>query len=169
MQHKFQQYSRKCLALLDQMGGEVTEDISPVHFPEDLYKLAKKSEPERLTWFVAQVLQEVSELMDGALEEVEEEEEESKEEESKEEGEEVLQWEEKEVKDFMSTLDTQLEGTLSCVHSKNKKSRRLHLYFKKLRNETVEKMEDKVKAWELVRKEVRNHLRRVNHLASIHI
>ncbi len=57
-------------------------------------------QPERLTWFVAQVLQEVSELMDGALEEMEEEEE-SKEEERKEveeeEGEEVLQWEEKEV------------------------------------------------------------------------
>ncbi|KAL2078648.1 hypothetical protein ACEWY4_026333 [Coilia grayii] len=149
MQHKFQQYSKKYLILLEEMGGKVTEDSVGVHFPDELYKLAKKSEPERLSWFVAQVLEEVSELLDGDLEDAD--------------------WDEKKVKDFMSTLDTQLDGTLSCVGSKTRRNKRLHLYFKKLRNETLGKMEDKTQAWELIRKEVYNHLRRVNHLASIHI
>ncbi|XP_076155012.1 interferon a3-like [Alosa pseudoharengus] len=78
----------------------------------------------------------------------------------------------------MSTLDTQLVATQSCVVSKTKGNERLqvvsktkgneklHLYFENLRNETLGTMEDKAKAWELIRKEVHRHLTKVDLLAS---
>ncbi|XP_042563122.1 interferon a3-like isoform X1 [Clupea harengus] len=145
-QHKFQQYSRTCLTLLEEMGEKIVDDSVGVHFPEELYKLARKSQPQRLTWFISQVLDEVSQLLEEDLD--------------------TVAWDEKKMKDFMSTLNTQLEGTESCVVSKMKKSKRLNLYFKKLRNETLGKMEDEAQAWELIRKEVHKHLKWVDLLAS---
>ncbi|XP_031416547.1 interferon a3-like [Clupea harengus] len=127
-------------------GEKIVDDSVGVHFPEELYKLARKSQPQRLTWFISQVLDEVSQLLEEDLD--------------------TVAWDEKKMKDFMSTLNTQLEGTESCVVSKMKKSKRLNLYFKKLRNETLGKMEDEAQAWELIRKEVHKHLKWVDLLAS---
>ncbi|XP_062381925.1 interferon a3-like [Sardina pilchardus] len=75
-------------------------------------------------------------------------------------------WDQKKLKDFMSTLDTQLVATQSCVVSKNKETERLHLYFEDLRNVTLGTMENKTKASELIRKEVHHHLTKVDLLAS---
>ncbi|XP_041939167.1 interferon a3-like isoform X1 [Alosa sapidissima] len=145
MQHKFPQYSRNYLTLLEEMGEKITEDNVGLNFPDELYRLARKSQPERIIWFIAQVLDEVSLLLDENVT--------------------AVAWDQKKLKDFMSTLDTQLVATQSCV-SKTKGNKRLHLYFKKLRNETLGKMEDKAKAWELIRKEVHRHLTKVDLLAS---
>ncbi|KAG5262954.1 hypothetical protein AALO_G00280850 [Alosa alosa] len=77
-------------------------------------------QPERIIWFIAQVLDEVSLLLDENVT--------------------AVAWDQKKLKDFMSTLDTQLVATQSC--------------------------EDKSKAWELIRKEVHHHLTKVDLLAS---
>ncbi|XP_076155262.1 interferon a3-like [Alosa pseudoharengus] len=111
-----------------------------------------------IIWFIAQVLDEVSLLLDENVT--------------------AVAWDQKKLKDFMSTLDTQLVATQSCVVSKTKGNERLqvvsktkgneklHLYFENLRNETLGTMEDKAKAWELIRKEVHRHLTKVDLLAS---
>ncbi|XP_062382980.1 interferon a3-like [Sardina pilchardus] len=144
MQDKFPQYSRTYLTLLEEMGEKITEDSVGVHFPDELYRLARKSQPERIIRFIAQVLDEVSILLDEDLN--------------------VVAWDQKKLKDFMSTLDTQLVATQSCVN-KTKGNKRLHLYFRKLRSETLQ-MGDKAQAWELIRKEVHRHLTKVDLLAS---
>ncbi|XP_041939397.1 interferon a3-like isoform X2 [Alosa sapidissima] len=170
MQHKFPQYSRTCLTLLKEMGEKIVEDNVGVHFPDALYRVARKQQPERIIWFIAQVLDEVSLLLDENVT--------------------TVAWDQKKLKDFMSTLDTQLVATQSCVVpktkgnerlqvvsktkgnerlqvvSKTKGNERLHLYFENLRNETLGTMEDKAKAWELIRKEVHHHLTKVDLLAS---
>ncbi|MED6253370.1 hypothetical protein ATANTOWER_027769, partial [Ataeniobius toweri] len=47
-----------------------------------------------------------------------------------------------------------------------KKNTKLHLYFKRLSNEILKKMGHSAEAWELIRKEIKDHLIRADHLVS---
>uniref|UniRef100_A0A668ADP1 Interferon a3-like n=1 Tax=Myripristis murdjan TaxID=586833 RepID=A0A668ADP1_9TELE len=107
MDHKFSQQSKSALDELRTMGGNYTQNSSGVDFPTGLYEQAE----DRLN-FMAQVLEEVVHLF--------------------EEDWDSMPWPETTVNNFLSVVNQQEEGVRSCIVNQGKKSKKLHMYFKRL-------------------------------------
>ncbi|XP_035603508.1 interferon phi 4 isoform X1 [Oncorhynchus keta] len=143
--HKFLQHSETLMNLLNIMGGEFTTDSVDIPFPEDLYEQAEHLPTDDTIWFILQTLDKIAELFDGELHSV---------------------WDEKKVEIFLNVLTSQSDGLQSCVRAQKKNSKNLQMYFKRLNNHVLKRMAYSAHAWELVRKEVRTHLRRLVLLGS---
>ncbi|XP_037836933.1 interferon a3-like [Kryptolebias marmoratus] len=146
MDHKFRQFSENSLNLLEMMGNNSTnstedEEESAVAFPHHLYGQAARASAEEKVAFTAQVLKEVSALL--------------------EEDDGSSSWEEVTAENFLSVVNKQAEELLSC-----KKNTKLHLYFRRLSAQVLKKRGHSAEAWELIRREVRGHLMRADHLIS---
>ncbi|XP_071781285.1 interferon phi 4 [Centroberyx gerrardi] len=144
MDHKFGQHSESSLALLRVMGGSFTMDTTEVPFPDNLYTQASTASSAHQLDFMVQTLEEMAGLF--------------------EEDQQAVSWEESSVDDFLNVVAQQAEGLRSCMVSQ-KKSNKLHMYFKRL-SHVLKRKGHSAEAWELIRKEIRMHLLKIDLLAS---
>uniref|UniRef100_A0A7N8XHS0 Uncharacterized protein n=1 Tax=Mastacembelus armatus TaxID=205130 RepID=A0A7N8XHS0_9TELE len=142
MDHKFGQYSKNYLDLLNTMANNSTNrteeaEVDTVAFPSDLYSQAAKASAEDKLGFTVQILEEVALLF--------------------EKDHSSASWDSSTVENFLNIVTMQANSLHSCVSlSHKKKNKKLHMYFKRLLAE----------AWELIRKEIQTHLMRTDLLVS---
>ncbi|XP_014048253.2 interferon a3 isoform X3 [Salmo salar] len=74
----------------------------------------------------------------------------------------AVTWDKKNLDDFLNILERQLENLKSCVSPAKKPERRLKRYSKELNRKVLRKMNYSAQAWELIRKETRRHLQRLD-------
>ncbi|KAM7381332.1 hypothetical protein PAMA_012270 [Pampus argenteus] len=152
LDQKFTQYSEKSLELLGTMvnnnSSNTAEDAEhEVAFPQDLYTQASKASAVERLGFMVQILEQVAVLF--------------------EETHNSTSWEENTVENFLSVITQQADGLSSCIWShKMKKNKKLHMYFKRLSGHILHRMGHSAEGWELIRKETKIHLFKVNQLVS---
>uniref|UniRef100_A0A3Q2DVB8 Interferon a3-like n=1 Tax=Cyprinodon variegatus TaxID=28743 RepID=A0A3Q2DVB8_CYPVA len=139
MDHKFRQYSQSSLNLLDMLAN-----IWP--FPHHLYTQASRTSAEGKLAFTVQILREVSALIV--------------------ENDSSSSWGEITVEYFLNVVNKQADELQSCVSLSHIPNRRLHTYFKRLSHGIFRQMGHSTEAWELIRREIKVHLFRVDHLVS---
>uniref|UniRef100_A0A7N8XJM7 Interferon phi 4 n=1 Tax=Mastacembelus armatus TaxID=205130 RepID=A0A7N8XJM7_9TELE len=140
MDHKFGQYSKNYLDLLNTMVSEA--EVDTVAFPSDLY-----SQAEDKLGFTVQILEEVALLF--------------------EKDHSSASWDSSTVENFLNIVTMQANSLHSCVSlSHKKKNKKLHMYFKRLSHHVLERMGHSAEAWELIRKEIQTHLMRTDLLVS---
>ncbi|KAK2820658.1 hypothetical protein Q5P01_023617 [Channa striata] len=153
MDHKFRQFSKNSLDLIDTMASNSTnttaddeEDVT-VTFPDDLYSQASKASDDQKLAFTVQVLKEVVVLF--------------------EEDHSSASWPESTVENFLNIMTRQADGLHSCIRShSHKKNKKLHMYFKRLSHHVLKNKGHSAEAWELIRKEITNHVMRTDQLVS---
>ncbi|XP_069373684.1 interferon a3 [Paralichthys olivaceus] len=150
MDHKFKQISEESLDLLEMMAHNSTnstEDVE-VSFPNDLYNQTSQASAEDKLAFTVQVLEEVVLLF--------------------EEDHSAASWEERRLEDFRNIVSRQADGLRSCIVSDGhkKKNKKLHMYFKRLSRHLLHQLGYTADSWELIRKEIQNHLMRSHLLLS---
>ncbi|KAK2820659.1 hypothetical protein Q5P01_023618 [Channa striata] len=153
MDHKFRQFSKNSLDLIDTMVIDSThttvddeKDVT-VTFPDDLYSQASKASDDDKLAFTVQVLKEVVVLF--------------------EEDHSSASWQESTVENFLNIMTQQADGLHSCIrNNSHTKSQKLHMYFKRLSHHVLKNKGHSAEAWELVRKEVKTHLQRTDQLVS---
>ncbi|XP_033975680.1 interferon a3-like [Trematomus bernacchii] len=153
MQHKFQQFSKNSLVLIDSMGNNSTNTTNTtvdarVGFPNHLYNQASKASAEDKLSFTVQILEEMVVLF---------EEDNSK-----------ASWEEIREENFLQVVTQVADGLRSCIgsHSYKRKNKKIQMYFKRLSSHVLEQMDNSAQAWELIRKEMKTHLVRADLLCS---
>ncbi|XP_071265506.1 interferon a3-like isoform X1 [Salvelinus alpinus] len=146
IRHHYGHLSAEYLSLLDQMGGDITKQDAPVFFPTSLYRHIDDSEFEDKVRFLKETIYQITKLFDGNMKSV--------------------TWDKKSLDDFLNILERQLENLNSCVSPAMKPERRLKRYFKKLNKKVLRKMNYSAQAWELIRKETKRHLQRLDILAA---
>ncbi|XP_050979913.1 interferon phi 4 [Labeo rohita] len=133
IEDKFKQYHGISLDLIRKMGEKIHNDhenINPI--PHDLINSHREAEPEKQILFVIQALMEITVLFDDA----------------------VVPWDAKKLEGFLIVMHEQINGLRSCGAYKIKKNKKLHLYFKRLRQMTEVNKKDGGQSWEIVRKRV---------------
>ncbi|XP_045570189.1 interferon alpha 2 isoform X1 [Salmo salar] len=146
IRHHYGHLSSEYLSLLDQMGGDITKQDAPVFFPTSLYRHIDDGEVEDKVRFLKETIYQITKLFDGNMKSV--------------------TWDKKNLDDFLNILERQLENLNSCVSPAMKPERRLKRYFKKLNKNVLRKMNYSAQAWELIRKETKRHLQRLDILAA---
>ncbi|XP_038844496.1 interferon a3-like [Salvelinus namaycush] len=71
-------------------------------------------------------------------------------------------WDKKKLDHFLNILERQFENLNSCVSPAKIPERRLKRYFKNLNRMVLRKMNYSALAWELIRKETKHHLERLD-------
>ncbi|XP_029132646.2 interferon a3-like [Labrus bergylta] len=153
MDHKFRQFSKTSLDLLDTMAHNSTnstEDAEVKHtvsFPHELYSQADKAAAADKLSFTVQVLNEMETLLNKNHS--------------------SASWEEKTVDSFLGVVSRQADGLHSCIrsHGHKKHNKKLHMSFKRL-SHVLEQMGHSAEAWELIRKEIKTHLMRADLLIT---
>ncbi|KAK2876869.1 hypothetical protein QQF64_004290 [Cirrhinus molitorella] len=133
IEHKFKQHHGISLDLIRKMGEKIhndNKDINPI--PHELINNHREAEPEKQILFVIQALMEITVLFDDA----------------------AVPWDAKKMEDFLTVMHEEINGLRSCGAYKMKRNKKLHLYFKGLRQMTELKKEDGSQSWEIVRKRV---------------
>ncbi|XP_030610770.1 interferon a3-like [Archocentrus centrarchus] len=149
MDHKFKQHNEETLNLLDAMANNSTNSTEledTVVFPNHLYRQASKASAEEKLAFTAQILEEVAALF--------------------EEDHSSASWEESTVRNLLNIVNKQAEELRSCIGSHKKKNKKLRMYFKRLSHHILKQMGHSAEAWELIRKETKDHLMRAEQLTS---
>ncbi|XP_034564296.1 interferon phi 4 isoform X1 [Notolabrus celidotus] len=153
MDHKFRQFSKDSFDLLDTMANNstnITEDAEARHtvaLPHELYSQASKAAAEDKVIFTVQILDETMTLF------------------SKNHS--AASWEEKTVDNFLGVVSRQADGLRSCIrsHGHKKHNKKLHMSFKRLTHVLQQKGHG-AEVWELIRKEIKSRLMRVDQLIS---
>ncbi|XP_064843496.1 interferon a3-like [Oncorhynchus masou masou] len=140
IRHHYGLLSEEYLSLLDQMGGDITEQEAPVFFPESLYIDDAKFEDK--VRFRNETIYQITKMFDGNMK--------------------AVTWDKKKLDDFLNILEGQFENLKSCVSPAKKPERRLKRYFKKLNRKVLRKMNYSAQAWELIRKETKHNLQRLD-------
>ncbi|XP_041819298.1 interferon phi 4 [Chelmon rostratus] len=149
---KFKEHSDSSLVLLDAMANNSTNttDASAVEdtvgFPNELYSQASEAATEYKLAFTVQILEEVAALF--------------------EEDHSLASWEQRTADDFVNVVAKQAGGLRSCIGSHGHKNKKLHRYFTRLSRHLLKKMGHSAAAWEMIRKEIQEHLNRVALLFS---
>ncbi|KAI9541156.1 hypothetical protein NQZ68_032939 [Dissostichus eleginoides] len=149
MQHKFQQFSKNSLDLIDSMANNSTNTTvdAGVGFPNHLYNQASKASAEDKLSFTVQILEEMVVLF---------EEDNSK-----------ASWEEIREENFLQVVTQVADGLRSCIGShSHRKNKKIQMYFKRLSSHVLEQMDNSAEAWELIRKEMKTHLVKADLLCS---
>uniref|UniRef100_A0AAZ3PJF5 Interferon a3-like n=1 Tax=Oncorhynchus tshawytscha TaxID=74940 RepID=A0AAZ3PJF5_ONCTS len=136
IRHHYGHLSAEYLSLLDQMGGDITEQEAPVFFPELLYRRIDDAKVKTIILTFHTIYQ-ITKLFDGNMK--------------------AVIWDKKKLDDFLNILERQFENLKSCVSPAEKPERRLKRYFKKLNRKNYS-----AQAWELIRKETKHHLQRLD-------
>ncbi|XP_033963891.1 interferon a3-like [Pseudochaenichthys georgianus] len=147
MQHKFQQFSKHSLDLIDTMANNSTNTTvdAGVGFPYRLYTKTSKASAEDRLHFLVQILKEMVVLF--------------------EEDTSNASWEENIEENFLQFLTRQEQGLRSCIGTHKKENRKLHRYFQRLSSHVLKKMDHSAEAWELIRNKMKTHLVRADLLA----
>ncbi|XP_030202190.1 interferon phi 1 isoform X1 [Gadus morhua] len=154
--------SNDSMSLLDQMGGEMTDQQCPVPFPESFYRHIKKDKMEAKLEFIGDSLTQIIQLYHGNRSSV--------------------SWDHNKTERFLITVDRQAREINSCVMANKQKVQRtarqadsqeesqthkkLAHYYKKLFRVTVHRMGESAESWELIRKESKMHLERLDLLQA---
>uniref|UniRef100_A0A3B3U893 Uncharacterized protein n=1 Tax=Poecilia latipinna TaxID=48699 RepID=A0A3B3U893_9TELE len=76
-------------------------------------------------------------------------------------------WQEVTMEHFLNVVNKQADELQLCVSTIHlRPNRRLHVYFKRLSNSVFGQMGHSAEAWELIRREIKLHLIRADHLVS---
>ncbi|XP_059896037.1 interferon phi 1 isoform X2 [Gadus macrocephalus] len=150
------------MSLLDQMGGEMTDQQCPVSFPESFYRHIQKDKMEAKLEFIGDSLTQIIQLYHGNLSSV--------------------SWDHNKTERFLITVDRQAREINRCVMANKQKVQRtarqadsqeesqthkkLAHYYKKLFRVTVHRMGESAESWELIRKESKMHLQRLDLLQA---
>uniref|UniRef100_A0A6Q2WTR6 Uncharacterized protein n=1 Tax=Esox lucius TaxID=8010 RepID=A0A6Q2WTR6_ESOLU len=137
--------SGKYHSLLDEMGGNITEQEVPVDFPESLYRLMEDAQYEVQVRFLNETIHEIFKLFDENMD--------------------AVTWEEKKLDDFLILLHRQFQNLKSCV-SPATKFKRLERFFKTLNKKVLVEMNYSAQAWELIRKETKYVLEKLDLLVA---
>ncbi|XP_056465082.1 interferon phi 1 [Gadus chalcogrammus] len=154
--------SNDSMSLLDQMGGEMTDQQCPIPFPESFYRHIQKDKMEAKLEFIGDSLTQIIQLYHGNLSSV--------------------SWDHNKTERFLITVDRQAREINSCVMANKQKVQRtarqadsqeesqthkkLAHYYKKLFRVTVHRMGESAESWELIRKESKMHLERLDLLQA---
>uniref|UniRef100_A0AAZ3SK95 Uncharacterized protein n=1 Tax=Oncorhynchus tshawytscha TaxID=74940 RepID=A0AAZ3SK95_ONCTS len=141
IRHHYGHLSAEYLSLLDQMVRDITKQNAPVFSPTSLYRPIDDAEVEDKVRFRKEVIYKITKLFDGNMK--------------------SITWDKKNLDDFLKILEKQFENLNSCV-SKG----RLKRYFKKLNRTVLRKMNYSAQVWELIRKEMKRHLQRLDILVA---
>ncbi|XP_016537234.1 interferon a3-like [Poecilia formosa] len=121
-------------------------EVNIAPFPYPLYHQASGASAEGKLAFTVQVLKEVSALF--------------------EEDDGSSPWQEVTMEHFLNVVNKQADELQLCVGNPRRPNRRLHVYFKRLSNSVFGQMGHSAEAWELIRREIKLHLIRADHLVS---
>ncbi|CAL8272964.1 unnamed protein product [Lota lota] len=154
--------SNDSMSLLDQMGGAMTDQECPVLFPESSYRHIQKAKVEEKLEFIGDSLMQIIQLYNGNLSSV--------------------SWDQNKTELFLITMDRQAREINSCAMANKQKAqrtarqtdsqaetqthKRLAHYYKKLLRVTVHRMGGSAASWELIRKESKKHLERLDLLQA---
>uniref|UniRef100_A0A8C3G062 Uncharacterized protein n=1 Tax=Cyclopterus lumpus TaxID=8103 RepID=A0A8C3G062_CYCLU len=126
--------SNTSLTLIQHMGGQLTDEESPVSFPYRLYQCIKSDEMESQLAFARDSL----ELIAGLY---------------RHENRSSATWDTDETERFLMTIDRQTDVLKSCVSNS-----RLRRYYRRLVKSTLYRTGGSPASWELIRKESKLHL-----------
>ncbi|XP_062859435.1 interferon phi 4 [Trichomycterus rosablanca] len=148
--HKFKQHNSECLTLLKDMKEDISVNTS---IPENWHQWFfnhSHSQPEKQVWFMVQTLKEMTRLLVEAK---------------------SVSWSEDKLDTFLNMLQQQTTGLQLCVSPtmKRSKSKRLPLYFKRLRDLTQNKTVEKKKAWEQIRTELLQLLKLLDFFPAVSV
>ncbi|XP_071398881.1 interferon a3-like [Centroberyx affinis] len=139
--------SNDSLVLVEQMGGQLTKQECPVSFPNNMYQRIKKAEVESRLVFIRDSLELIAGLYrHGNLSSV--------------------TWDTGKTEHFLISIHRQIDGLNSCVPTNRKPDSRLRRYYRKLARNTLSEMGGSAASWELIRKETRMHLLRLDLLVA---
>ncbi|XP_029363833.1 interferon a3-like [Echeneis naucrates] len=144
-------YSNMSLSLLRLMGGQVTEQESPVPFPYRFYISIRTTEVRSQVVFVRDSLVQIADLYrHGNLSSV--------------------TWDTDRTNGFRMSLDRQIDELRSCTKDQasmnQQKKNSLRKYYKKLRTRTLEQTGGGSAYWQLIRKETQLHLEQLDLLVN---
>ncbi|XP_074519627.1 interferon phi 4 [Halichoeres trimaculatus] len=153
MDHKFREFSKNSLDLLDTMASNSTNSTEDaegrltVAFPHELYSQASQAAAADKVSFTVQILDETMSLF--------------------RQNHSSASWEEKTVDNFLGVVSRQADGLRSCIqsHGHKKQNKKLNVSFRRLRNVLQQKGQG-AEVWELIRKEVKSHLIEADQLIS---
>ncbi|XP_071031642.1 interferon a3-like [Oncorhynchus clarkii lewisi] len=148
IQHHFGHLSAEYLSQLEQMGGDITKQNAPVLFPTSLYRHIYDAEFVDKVRFLNETIYQIIKLFDGNR------------------NRKSVTWDKKNLDDFLNILDRQFENLSSCVSPAVKPEKRLKRYFRNLNRKVLRKMNYSAEAWELIRKETKRHLQRLDILVG---
>uniref|UniRef100_A0A4W5JYI2 Interferon a3-like n=1 Tax=Hucho hucho TaxID=62062 RepID=A0A4W5JYI2_9TELE len=138
IRHHYGHLSAEYLSLLDQMGGDITKQNAPVFFPTSLYRHIDDAEFEDKVRFLNETIFEITKLFDGNMKSV--------------------TWDKKNLDDFLNILERQFENLNSCVSNGKVHPTNISMFLC-FQNYSAQ-------AWELIRKETKRHLQRLDILAA---
>ncbi|XP_046894611.1 interferon a3-like [Hypomesus transpacificus] len=138
--------SAESLKMLQEMGGDYTEDPSPVPFPESQYKKIYSAEPKDQVRFLNESIYQITRLFNGNMQ--------------------AVKWDSKKLDDFLNLNYRQFSELKSCVPPQVRPDKNLRRYFRKLNRKVLRKMKHSADAWELIRKETKSHLLRLDIIAA---
>ncbi|XP_074513247.1 interferon a3-like isoform X1 [Sebastes fasciatus] len=130
--------SNTSLTLVQRMGGQLTEEMSPVYFPSKLYKRIKNDTVESQLVFIRTSLELIAGLYNH-------------------DNRSSVAWDTDTTERFLMTIDSQTDGLNSCVPT-NRRNIKLKKYFRRLETSTLYRTGGSAASWELIRKESKRHL-----------
>ncbi|XP_040918155.1 interferon a3-like [Toxotes jaculatrix] len=140
-------YSNISLTLIQLMGGELTEEESPVSFPYRLYRQIRNTEVESQLVFIRDGLELISGLyLHDNLSSV--------------------TWNTEKMTHFLMSLNRQIDGLNTCVSMNSTADNRLSGYYRRLKTRTLSHTGGSTASWELIRKETKLHLDQLDLLVA---
>uniref|UniRef100_A0A671V4I4 Interferon a3-like n=1 Tax=Sparus aurata TaxID=8175 RepID=A0A671V4I4_SPAAU len=123
-------------------GGQLTDQQSPVPFPDKLYRRIRMNKVESQLVFIRDSLELISDLyhhdnLSSAT------------------------WDSVKTEHFLTVIDRQIDGLNTCVSRQMDGYSRLRKYYRRLETCTVYRTGGSTASWELIRKETKLHLERL--------
>ncbi|XP_070703450.1 interferon a3-like [Pempheris klunzingeri] len=139
--------SNSSLTLLQLMGGQLTDQDSPVPFPNKLYEQIRNTGVESQLVFIKDSLELIAALY-------------------RHDNLSSVTWDTDRTEHFLMSLDRQTEELNACVPSNRRADSRLRRYFRRLDTSTLRRTGGSAASWELLRKETRAHLEQLDLLVA---
>ncbi|KAG7459661.1 hypothetical protein MATL_G00213050 [Megalops atlanticus] len=114
--------------------------------PNPLYRRVSKAQVEDKITFLSETFDQIIKLFNGNLD--------------------AMAWNKQKLDHFLAVLDRQSRELKTCVPSSRKYEKRLTRYFSKLKKDVLKQRNFDSPSWELVRKEVRRHLQRLDLISA---
>ncbi|XP_029492643.1 interferon a3-like [Oncorhynchus nerka] len=144
IRHHSGHLSAEYLSLQDQMVRDITKQNAPVLFPTSLNRHIDDAEFDDKIDFCNETPYDVFVLVKGS------------------QNMKAVTWDKKNLDDFLNILERQFENLNVCVSPAKKPERRLKHYFKKLNRKVLREINYSPQSWELIRKETKRHLQRLD-------
>ncbi|XP_053298706.1 interferon phi 1 [Pleuronectes platessa] len=143
----YNHYSNVTLTLLRHMGGQLTEDESPVSFPFTLYTQVRHHQEDSQLIFIRDSLSRISDLY-------------------RHDDRSSVTWDTDMTHHFLVNLHRLKEELSTCVLTKKHLNRPLRRYYRKLLRRTLCRTDGSTASWEIIRKETELHLHQLQLLVA---